>query len=84
MRKICNQTFIKDSFRDRNHKSTVKCMVCNEESHWDEPFPFEMIKYVNWLESFEKLHTKKGCNKKRFNGTPAWASTEFSIGIAME
>lgn len=80
--KICNQTFIKDKFRDHSHIGTMKCMVCNEESHLSVVFGCTVTAFTKEVESFTKHHTLKGCNKERVKVTPDWACTEFDIGIA--
>jgi transcription elongation factor Elf1 len=80
MKNICNQSFVKDTHRDKKYNGTIKCSCCGEESHWNHPFPFEMKLYMKWLDDFMSLHKNKGCNKKKLP-TQRWESTEVSLGI---
>jgi hypothetical protein len=80
--KICNQHFVKDIYRDKSHNGTIKCSYCDEESHWDSPFPFELKSYLKWLNDFTKLHENKGCNKINIP-VKKWESKEVSFGIAL-
>ncbi len=80
-KKICNQLFLKDEFRERKYPATVKCTYCGEQSSLQAIFPFPLEMFTNFLEDFVKLHSRKGCNKKEIS-SPAWASKEVNLGIA--
>lgn len=82
MAKICNQLFVKDTHRDKKHSATAKCVCCNEESNFTEPFPFTITKYTNWINNFVKMHKDKGCNKTPLDA-PEWASKDVSFAVAM-
>ena len=80
-RKICNQHFVKDSYRNKKYNGTIKCSCCGEESNWIHPFPFEMKLFIKWLDDFVKLHKNKGCNKTEIQ-IQEWESKEVSFGVA--
>lgn len=78
MSKICNQTFIKDVYRDKKYTGTMKCVACNEESNINLMLPCSVIDLNKQMKAFSKLHAIKGCNKKQLPA-PEWACK--SIGI---
>jgi hypothetical protein len=82
MKKICNQYFVKDTHRNKKYNGTIKCSCCDEESNWNQPYPFEMKLFIKWISDFQKLHNNKGCNKIKIE-TQAWESKEVSFGIAL-
>ena len=81
MKKINNQHFVNDLFRDIKYTSTLKCSCCGEESHLSEPSPL-VTDFIKWLNDFTKLHKKKGCNKVRVD-IQEWEAKEISWGIAI-
>jgi hypothetical protein len=81
MAKICNQTFIKDQFRDKKYIGTMKCIFCGEESNISLKFPCSLLEFNKQLQQFTKMHTVKGCNKTKLDA-PDWACKTFEVGIA--
>ncbi len=80
--KICNQLFVKDTFRDRQYKATVRCVWCDESSNLEATYPFELKLITDFLSNFMKLHKQKGCNARQLS-TPIWASKEVDLGLSM-
>lgn len=80
MNEICNQLFVKDIFRDKNYPLTLKCVCCNEESNFTEPFPFTITKCTNWINNFAETHKNKGCNNTQLD-SPEWAAQEISFNV---
>lgn len=81
MAKICNQTFVKDTHRDKKYIGTMKCISCGEESNISLQFPCKLTDFNKQINAFQKMHETKGCNKKQLNA-PEWACQSFDIGIA--
>ena len=79
--RICNQLFVKDEFRDKQHVGTVKCVCCGEESHMPFKFPFPLEELSKFLKPFVAFHKAKGCNKEKLP-SPEWAAREFNAGIS--
>ena len=81
MAKICNQTFVKDAYRDKKYIGTMKCISCEEESNISLTFPCCLIDFNKQVKAFQKMHEVKGCNKQRLKA-PDWASESFEFGLA--
>jgi len=64
--KICNQILLNDNERDTNYLASAKCLVCGETSNLGMKFPIPLEQFTNFLGSFTKLHTDKGCNKIKY------------------
>lgn len=79
-KKICNQFFVKDIYRDKTKSGTAKCSKCLEKSNFSNNFPFELKKFTKWMSNFIKLHSDKGCNSEQLH-TPEWASVKIDISI---
>ena len=80
MDKICNQTFVKDKFRDKKYIGTMKCICCDEESNISLKFPCKLTDFNKQINAFQKMHDIKGCNKEQLSA-PDWACESFEIGI---
>jgi hypothetical protein len=81
--KVCNQTFIKDQFRNRAFIGTLKCIKCEEESNISLRFPCAVSDFNKEIQAFQKFHTNKGCNKGKLPA-PEWAAQSVDFGIAVD
>jgi hypothetical protein len=81
MAKICNQTFVKDQYRDRKYIGTMKCMHCEEESNIRFRFPIKITDFNKIVKAFVSLHTLNGCNKVQ-SEAPLWACGSVELGLA--
>ena len=80
MSKICNQTFVKDRFRNRKYSGTMKCMCCGEESHLRLKFPILLNYFNNSMKAFVALHTANGCNETAIEA-PQWSCKTLDISV---
>jgi len=80
-KKISNQYFVKNNYKDTDTIFAIRCACCDESSHVQAKLPIMVKDFIEFSDTFIKLHEMKGCNDKQHD-IPKWASNEISFGVA--